>query len=111
MRKGASPYRWGGHLGALLPAAGFLTLAQREPHIILKEVAAVCFCLAVSGRPLLLPGGLLRVMVYNRVAMHVIKGVLSRSPALIAELRSLFMVVASPGVSLKASWLPSVSNM
>jgi len=53
-------------------------------HTNLKEVAAVCFCLAVFGRPLLLPGGMLRVRVYNRVAMHVINGFSSLSPALIA---------------------------
>lgn len=37
----ASPCRWGGHLGALLPVAGFFTPAQREQHIYLKEVEAV----------------------------------------------------------------------
>lgn len=107
----ASPYGWGGHLGRLLPAAGFFTLAEREQHINLKEVAAVRLCLQSFGRGLLQPGGLLRVRVDNRVAMHVINGFTSRSPALMAELRRLHVVVESLGVSLKASWLPSVANV
>eukprot|EP00170_Pyropia_yezoensis_P004852 contig_19736_g4866 len=107
----ASPYGWGGHLGSLLPAAGFFTLADREQHINLKEVAAVRLCLQSFGRDLIRPGGLLRVRVDNRVAMHVINGFTSRSPALMAELRRLHVVVASLGVSLKASWLPSVANV
>eukprot|EP00170_Pyropia_yezoensis_P003838 contig_16035_g3849 len=60
----ASSNGWGGHLGSLLPAAGFF-----------------------------------------------INGFTSRSPALMTELRRLHVVVASLGVSLKASWLPSVANV
>jgi len=77
----ASPYVWGGHLSSLLPAAGFFTLTQWEQHVNLMEVAAVRFCLISVGRSLLRPGGLLRVRVDNRVAMHVINGFTSRFPA------------------------------
>jgi len=107
----ASPYGWGGHLGRLLPAAGFFTLSQQHQHINIKEVAAVRFCLTAFGRDLFRRGGILRVKVDNRVAMHVINGFTSRSPALMAELRRLHVVVASLGITLKASWLPSVANV
>lgn len=62
------------------------------------------FCLTAFGWSLLQPGELLRVCVDNRVAMNVINGFTSRSPALIAELRRLYVVVASLGVFFKTSW-------
>lgn len=107
----ASPYGWGGYLGRLLPAAGFFTLSEQQQHINIKEVAAVRICLTAFGRDLLRRGGLLRVKVDNRVAINVINGFTSRSHALMAELRRLHVVVASLGVTLEASWLPSVASV
>jgi len=88
----ASPYGWGGHWHHLLPAAGFFTVAQRDLHINVKEVAAVRFCLLAFGSQLLGEEGLLRLRVDSRVAMHVINGFSSRSPALMGELRKLHAV-------------------
>lgn len=93
-----------------MPAAGFFTLSGQQQHIIIKEAAAVCFCLTVFGRDLLRRGGLLRVKVDNRVAMHVVNGFTSRSHALMAEVRRLHVILASLGINLKASWLPLVAN-
>jgi len=107
----ASPYGWGGHWQHLLPAAGFFTAAQRDLHINVKEVAAVRFCLLAFGSQLLGKEGLLRLRVDSRVAMHVINGFSSRSPALMAELRNLHAVAALYRVTLRASWLPSVANV
>jgi len=107
----ASPYGWGGHWHHLLPAAGFFTVAQRDLHINVKEVAAVRFCLLAFGSQLLGEEGLLRLRVDSRVAMHVINGFSSRSPALMGELRKLHAVAQQYRVTLRASWLPSVANV
>lgn len=69
------------------------------------------FCLTAFGRDLLRRGGLLRVKVDNRVAMHFINGFTSWSHALMAELRRLHLVGASLASTLKAWWLPSVANV
>lgn len=68
------------------------------------------FCLSTFGLSLLLPDMLLHLRVDNRVAMPVINGFTSRSPALMAELRRLHVVVAVLALTLKATWLPSVAN-
>lgn len=47
----------------------------------------------------------------KRVVMHVINGFSSRSPALMAKLWRLQVVVASLGLSLTATWLHSVANV
>ena len=107
----ASPYGWGGHWHHLLPAAGFFTVAQRDLHINVKEVVAVRFCLLAFGAQLLGEEGLLRLRVDSRVAMHVINGFSSRSPALMDELRKLHAVAQRYRVTLRASWLPSVANV
>ena len=107
----ASPYGWGGHWQHLLPAAGFFTVAQRNLHINVKKVAAVRFCLLAFGAQLLGEEGLLRLRVDSRVAMHVINGFSSRSPALMGELRKLHAVAKQYRVTLRASWLPSVANV
>lgn len=106
-----SQYGWGGHLGGLLPVAGFFTLEHPRLHIKLNEVAALHLCLLAFGRTLLQPGGLLRVRIDNLVARHVHNGFTSRSPALMAEPRRLHMFVASLGLSLRAKWLPSVASV
>eukprot|EP00170_Pyropia_yezoensis_P000578 contig_2859_g579 len=53
----ASPHGLGGHLGRLLPVAGFFTLLDQQQHINIKEVAAVRFCLTTFGSDLLRRGG------------------------------------------------------
>ena len=107
----ASPYAWGGHWHHLLSAAGFFTVAQRDLHINVKEVAAVRFCLLAFGAQLLGEEGLLRLGVDSRVAMHVINGFSSRSPALMDELRKPHEVAQRYRGTLRASWLPSVANV
>lgn len=107
----ASTYRWGDDLGNLLPAAGFFSAATRSAHINLKEEAAVRLCPTALGPELLRPGGLLRIHTDNRVAIHVINAFTSRSPALRAELRRLRVAAAAHGVTLAATWLPSVANI
>lgn len=107
----ASPWGWGGHWGDLLPAAGFFSLSDQNLHINVKEVSAVRFCLMAFGDKLLGKGGVLRLRVDSRVAMHVINSFTSRSAVLMAELRKLHVVVLSLGVTLRASWLASVANV
>lgn len=107
----ASPYGWGGHWQHLLPAAGFFTAAERNLHINVKKVAAVRFCLLAFGAQLLGAEGLLLLRVDSRVAMHVINGFSSRSPALMRELRKLHAVPKLYRVALRAAWLPSVANV
>ena len=111
LNTGASLYRWSGHWQHLLPASGFFTEAQRDLRINVKEVAAARFCLLAFGAQLLGKEGLLRLRVDSRVSMHVINGFSSRSPALMAELRSLHAVAVLYRVTLRASWLPSVANV
>lgn len=107
----ASLYGCGGHWQHLLPAAGFFTAAQRNLHINVKEVAAVRFCLLAFGAQLLGQEGLLNLRVDSRVALHVINGFSSRSPALMEELRKLHAVAQHYRVTLRACWLPSVANV
>ena len=106
-----SPYGWGGHWQHLLPAAGFFTASQRDRHNNVKEVAVVRFCLLAFRSQLLDKEGMLQLRVDSRVAMHVINGFSSRSPASMAESRSLHAVAVLYRVTLRASWLPSVANM
>jgi len=107
----ASPYGWGGHWHHLLPAAGFSTVAQRDLHINVKEVAAVRFCLLAFGAQLLGEEDLLRLRVDSRVAMHVVNGFSSRSPARMDELRKLHAVAQRYRVTHRASWWPSVAKV
>lgn len=56
-------------------------------------MAAVRFCILAFGAHLLGKEGVLRLRVDSQVAIHVINGFSSRSPALMRELRKLHDVV------------------
>jgi len=107
----ASQYGWGSHWHHLLPAAGFFTVAQRDLPMSAKEVPAVRFCLLAFGSQLLGEEGSLLLRVDSRMAMHVINGFSSRSPALMGELRKLHAVAQEFLVTLRVSRLPSVANV
>ena len=106
----ASLYGWGATLQRLVPARGFFAPSLADTHINLKELTAVRY--AVRSFSHLFPSGaVLDVRTDSRVTMGVLNAMCSRSPRLMEEVRLLHATLASLGVRVRASWLPSVANV
>eukprot|EP00168_Porphyra_purpurea_P011390 TRINITY_DN2899_c0_g1_i2.p3 TRINITY_DN2899_c0_g1~~TRINITY_DN2899_c0_g1_i2.p3 ORF type:complete len:325 (+),score=68.87 TRINITY_DN2899_c0_g1_i2:1192-2166(+) len=106
----ASPWGWGGHFN-LVPARGFFSATARPSHINIKEVAAVRLSILALHAHHPIKNGELLLRVDNRVAMSVINAFSTRSPALAVELKLLYELCRSIGVTIKASWIASVANV
>ena len=106
----ASQWGWGGHWN-LVPARGFFSAAARPSHINVKEVAAVRLSILSLHAHHSLRGGELLLRIDNKVAMSVINAFSTRSPALSVELRLLYDLCRSLGLTIKASWIASVANV
>lgn len=107
----ASPWGWGGTWNNLVPAQGFFAAGYLPLHINVKEVAAVRLSIEAFYRHFPLSGGELDLLIDNKVAMHVINACSTRSPALAAELRQLYVLCRTLGLSIRASWIPSLANI
>jgi len=106
----ASPWGWGGNSN-VVPARGFFSASARPSHINVKEVGAVR--LSIMSLHALYPirNGELLLRIDNRVAMSVINAYSTRLPALSAELKLLYELCRSLGLTLKAWWIASVANV
>lgn len=105
----ASPYGWGATFQRLVPARGYFQPDVQDWHINAKELAAVRLAV-LSFTPLFRRGSRLAVRTDSRVTMGVLNTMCSRSPALMAEVRRLQDVLASLGLHVEATWLPTLAN-
>ena len=89
---------------------GVFAGAECDWHINLKEVAAFRFTLTALAWTFD-PGDVIRVVTDYRVALYVVKSLVSRSTALCDEVRRLYTVVQRLGVTLDAEWIPTADNV
>jgi len=89
---------------------GHFAGASADWHINVKEVAAIRHTLSELAERVN-PGDRLRVVTDSRVALHVTNALVSRSPALCAEVRRLHASAQDLGVTLEAEWIPTAENV
>eukprot|EP00873_Tetraselmis_striata_P037030 jgi/Tetstr1/457294/TSEL_043899.t1 len=97
----SSGYGWGGVLNGRLEARGFWSSADERQHITWKELKAVrlaveSFLPNLAGRDVLMHED-------NHAVRHVLSGLTSRSPEMMAELRRLWCLLDSHGIHMRAS--------
>ena len=108
----AGPYGWGGDLDesrSLPPVMGSWSEVQAELHITHRELIAVRLFIthyveALRGRRLLL-------WEDNQAVVAILTSLTSRSPALLAELRSLIGLLDVNDISLRALYIRSAENI
>ena len=108
----AGPRGWGGrlvHPSGAPPAAGFWTAAEAAVHITWRELRAVRLFVqwyldSLRGRRLLLHED-------NQAVVAMLTSLTSRSPELMAELRSLVELLDFNEVSLRAVYIRSAENV
>eukprot|EP00873_Tetraselmis_striata_P043005 jgi/Tetstr1/463269/TSEL_008194.t1 len=104
-----SCYGWGGVLNGRLEARGLWSSADERQHITWKELKAIrlavqSFLPHLAGRNVLLHEG-------NKAVCHVMSGLTSRSPEMMAELRRLWCLMDSHGIHLRARYIRSAANI
>eukprot|EP00873_Tetraselmis_striata_P038086 jgi/Tetstr1/458350/TSEL_044789.t1 len=105
----SSSYGWGGVLNGRLEARGFWSSADECQHITWKELKAVR--LAVESFLPDLAGGNVLLHENNKAAYHVLSGLTSRSPEMMAELRRLWCLLDSHGIHMRARYIRSTANI
>ena len=108
----AGPYGWGGDLDesrSLPPVMGFWTASEAGLHITHRELIAVRlfvthYLVALKSRRLLL-------WEDNQAVVAILTSLSSRSPALMAELRSLLEILDLHDISLRALYIRSAENI
>eukprot|EP00873_Tetraselmis_striata_P014170 jgi/Tetstr1/434434/TSEL_023534.t1 len=105
----SSGYGWGGVLNGRLEARGFWSSADERQHITWKELKAVrltveSFLPHLAGRNILLHED-------NQAVCHILSGLTSRSPEMMAELRRLWCLMDSHGIHLRARYIRSAANI
>ena len=101
---------WGAVLDRRFPARGLFGPARAAEPINLKELVAVR--MAIESFPAAVSrGGLIRVRCDNVVVVAVLNAMVSRSPALMVELRRTVSLLTRLGCRLEASWLPTAENV
>jgi len=105
----ASDFAWGAVLNQTGLARGFWSPEQRRHHIQYKELVAVR--LAVETWLRQLRGRTVRLWEDNQAVMHIINGRSSRAPILMAEVRRLWQLLDSHGISLSARYIRSEDNV
>ena len=105
----SSGYGWGGVLNQRLEARGFWMGDDRSQHITWKELKAVrrtveSFLPMLRGR---------RVVLHedNQSVIGVLTGLTSRSPVMMTELRKLFCLLDSNGITLRPTYIRSAANV
>ena len=106
----ASLFGWGGVLYGETPVRGHFAGAAADWKINVKEVAAIRHTLSGLAERVN-PGDRLRVVTDSRVALHVTNALLSRSPALCAEVRRLHALAQDLGLTLEAKRIPTAQNV
>eukprot|EP00873_Tetraselmis_striata_P021815 jgi/Tetstr1/442079/TSEL_003162.t1 len=105
----SSGYGWGGVLNGRLEARGFWSSADERQHITWKELKAVRLAVE-SFLPHLAGRNVLR-HEDNQAVCHVLSGLTSRSPEMMAELRRLWCLLDSHGIHLRARYIRSAPNI
>eukprot|EP00873_Tetraselmis_striata_P018362 jgi/Tetstr1/438626/TSEL_027177.t1 len=105
----SSGYGWGGVLNGRLEARGFWSSADERQHITWKELKAVrlaveSFLPHLAGRNVLLHED-------NQAVCHILSGLTSRSPEMMAELRRLRCLLDLHGIHLCARYIRSAANI
>eukprot|EP00873_Tetraselmis_striata_P001327 jgi/Tetstr1/421591/TSEL_012535.t1 len=105
----SSDYGWGGVLNGRLEAWGFWSSADERQHITWKDLKAVrlaveSFLPHLAGRNVLLHED-------NQAVCHILSGLTSRSPEMMAELRRLWCLLDSHGIHLRARYFRSAANI
>eukprot|EP00873_Tetraselmis_striata_P018681 jgi/Tetstr1/438945/TSEL_027440.t1 len=105
----SSGYGWGGVLNGRLEARGFWSSADERQHITWKELKAArlavkSFLPHLAGRQVLLHED-------NQAVCHVLSGLTSRSPEMMAELQRLWCLLDSHGIHLRARYIRLAANI
>ena len=101
---------WGAVMDRRLPARGLFGPGRAAEPINLKELVAVR--MAIESFPAAVArGGLIRVRCDNMVVVAVLNAMVSRSTALMVELRRTVSLLSRLGCRLEASWLPTAENV
>ncbi|XRB14165.1 RNA-dependent DNA polymerase [Pseudoscourfieldia marina] len=94
----SSGFAWGAVLDGKLEARGYWTSEEAEDHITLNELRAVTR--AVTTFRSQLEGKTVQHFEDNMGVVHIINGLTTRSPAIMAELRLLWRVLDLNGINL-----------
>jgi len=105
----ASKTAWGGVLNNTLPARAFWSAAERKLHITHLELAAVynsvrSFMPWLKGRTVLLRED-------NMAVVHMLTSYTSKSKALMALLRTLWLLCDTCDIELKPLYIRSAANV
>lgn len=105
----SSSFGWGAVLNDCKTARGFWVSKDRDQHITFKELKAVrmaveCFLQELQGRRVLLHED-------NQAVVHILTSLTSRSPALMTELRKLWFLMDSNGISIRPRYIQSAANI
>lgn len=105
----SSSFGWGAVLNGVHEARGFWTGSDRLQHITLKELKAVR--LAVLSFLRLLRGRRLLLHEDNQAVVSVLTHLTSRSPALMTELRKLWLLLDSNDIHIRTRYIRSAANI
>jgi hypothetical protein len=105
----SSSTAWGGVLNGRMPVRGSWADSQIPWHITLKELVAVRltvthFLQELTGR---------RVLLFedNQAVVAALTTLTSQSPAMMAELRALWLLLHSASIDLRAVYIRSAANV
>ena len=105
----ASKLAWGAALEGALPARGFWRAHQRREHITLLETRAVRY--AVEAFLDWLRGKHVRLREDNQAVVAMVTHWTSRSPALMAQLRKLWLLLDRNNITLDPAYIRSEENV
>jgi hypothetical protein len=105
----SSGFGWGAVLNDCIEARGFWSGKDREQHITFKELKAVrcaieSFLPELKGRRLLLHED-------NQSVVGVLTHLTSRSPAMMSELRKLFLITDTHDIRIRTQYIRSAANI
>jgi hypothetical protein len=105
----SSGYGWGAVLNDCVEARGFWSGSDKEQHITFKELKAVrcaveSFLPELKGRRLLLHED-------NQSVVGVLTHLTSRSPAMMSELRKLFLLTDENDIRIRTQYIRSAANI
>ena len=108
MHTDAADDDWGAWLDNLVPARGFFTTEERSRHITLKELMAVRLAVTSYGERLRNK----EVLHWedNQAVVFIIRNMVSKSPAMMRELRLLQSELARLDCNLQTRYIPSAEN-
>jgi len=105
----SSSFGWGAVLNNCAETRGFSATPDTEQHITYKELKAVK-CAIYSFLPEL-KGGRILLHEDNQFVIGELTYLTARSPAMMCELRKLFLLIDGFGIKIRTTYIRSTANI